>query len=255
VENPAYRLTISPVRYLHAFHLYLNPLLYQERVFRDSNTIQLLLAMLGIALWRRSRTLLFAWCFLLVSLLPVAFMAHYSAFFLCLPMAGWSLYAAELLVTARTLLASRLVRLQAASVVGLPVVLALFLAPHHRRESARALRLFESVQPPSRQLAKELIALKPALPRGARVLFVDDPFSKDEHFLLFLTRLLYRDMTITVDRSPAGANDAVFTFRQGSCHLSSSATAPLTRGQPPANPEIETGNPHPTDGPAQPGGS
>ena len=79
-ENPAYRLTISPSHYLHTFHLYLNPLLYQEHVFRDANTIQLLLAMLGIALWQRSRPLMFAWCFLLVSLLPIAFMAHYAAF-------------------------------------------------------------------------------------------------------------------------------------------------------------------------------
>src|SRR5664280_280139 len=103
-ENATYRLTISPGHYLHTFHLYLNPLLYQEHVFRDANTIQLLLAMLGMALWQRSRPLLFAWCFLLVSLLPVAFMAHYAAFFLYLPMAGWSLYAAVLLVLARRLL-------------------------------------------------------------------------------------------------------------------------------------------------------
>src|SRR5437879_1065107 len=138
--------------------------------------------MLALALWRRSRPLLFAWCFLLVSLLPVAFIAHYSAFFLYLPMAGLSLYAAVLLVMARKLLVSLLLRLvrasglqarrlRIASVVALPVLLACFLAPHHRKESVKTLRLFESVQPPSRQLAKELIALRPSLPRGARVLF------------------------------------------------------------------------------------
>src|ERR1022692_3770943 len=201
-ENPAYRMTISPGHYLHAFHLYLNPLLYQEHVFRDSHTIQLLLAMLGIALWRRSRPLLFAWCFLLVSLLPVAFMAHYAAFFLYLPMAGWSLYAAVLLVLARRLLVSLLVRLgrlqagrvQTGSAIALPLVLALFLVPHHRQESAKTLRNFENFQPPSRRLAEELIALRPTLPRGARVLFIDHPFAKDEYTLLFLTRLLYRDM-------------------------------------------------------------
>jgi hypothetical protein len=230
-ENPAYRLTISPSRYLHTFHLYLNPLLYQEHVFRDPNTIQLLVAMLGIALWQRSRPLLFAWCFLLVSLLPVAFMAHYAAFFLYLPMAGWSLYVAVLLVMARRLLVSLLVRLgrlqagrvQLVSMVALPLVLALFLAPHHRQESAKTLRGFENFQPPSRQLAGELLALRPNLPCGARVLFIDQPFAKDEYFLLFLTRLLYRDMSITVEEAPVGPGpptghgryDAVFTFQQG----------------------------------------
>ena len=234
VENPAYRLHISPGRYLDAFHLYLNPLLYQEHVFRDPNTIQLMLVLLALAVWRRSRPLLFAWCFLTVSLLPVAFIAHYSGFFLYLPMAGWSLYAAVLLVMARRLLVSLLVRLvrasefqagrmRIASVVALPVLLALFLAPHHRRESVKTLRIFQSAQPPSRQIARELIALRPSLPRGARVLFVNDPFSqKDEYFLYFLTRLLYRDMSISVERAPLGQTlrtghgryDAVFTFER-----------------------------------------
>jgi hypothetical protein len=230
-ENPAYRMTISPGHYLHAFHLYLNPLLYQEHVFRDSNTIQLLLAMLGIALWQRSRPLLFAWCFLLVSPLPVAFMAHHAAFFLYLPMAGWSLYAAVLLVMARRALASLFIRpgslpagrVQMVSVVALPLVLALFLTPHHRQERAKTLLAFEDFQPPSRRVAGELIALRPSLPRGARVLFIDQPFARHEYFLLFLTRLLYRDMSITVDEAPVGHGpptghghyDAVFTFQQG----------------------------------------
>jgi hypothetical protein len=230
-ENPAYQLTISPSRYLHTFHLYLNPLLYQDHVFRDANTIQLLVVMLGIALWRRSRPLLFAWCFLLVSLLPVAFMAHYAAFFLYLPMAGWSLYAAVLLVMARRLFANLLVRLgrlravrvQTVSVVTLPIVLALFLAPHHRQEGAKTLRSFEDFQPPSRQVAEQLIALRPSLPRGAHVLFTDHPFARHKYFLTFLTRLLYRDMSITVEQAPVGHDqltghghyDAVFRFQKG----------------------------------------
>jgi hypothetical protein len=187
--------------------------------------------MLGIALWQRSRPLLFAWCFLLVSLLPVAFMAHYAAFFLYLPMVGWSLYAAVLLVIARRLLVSLLVRLgrlqagrvQIVSVVALPLVLALFLAPHHRQEGAKTLRNFENFQLPSRRLAEELIALRPTLPRGARVLFIDHPFAKDEYFLLFLMRLLYGDISITVEEAPVGHGqrtgpghyDAVFTYQQG----------------------------------------
>jgi hypothetical protein len=169
--------------------------------------------MLAFAIYSRSRPLLFAWCWVLVSLLPVAFIAHYSGFFLYLPMAGWSLYVAVLLVMARKLLAALLLRLavasdvqaerlQIASIVALPVLLAVFLAPCHRRETLKTLRIFESVQPPSRRLAAEMIALRPRLPRGARVLFLGDPFARDDYFLLFLTRLLYRDMTITVDRTP-----------------------------------------------------
>ena len=65
--------------------------------------------------------------------------------------------------------------------------------------------------------------LRPTLPRGARVLFIDHPFAKDQYFLLFLIRLLYRDASIAVEEAPAshgartgqGHYDAVFTFQQG----------------------------------------
>ena len=67
------------------------------------------------------------------------------------------------------------------------------------------------------------MALRPTLPRGARVLFIGHPFAKDQYFLLFLIRLLYRDVSIAVEEAPAshGARtgqvhyDAVFTFQQG----------------------------------------
>ena len=87
------------------------------------------------------------------------------------------------------------------------------------------------------QLAADLVELRPSLPRGGRGLFVGDPFGKDDYFLLFLTRLLYRDMSITVDRAPLsqasriprGAYDAVFTFQHGRLPC---ATIPIA-GTPP----------------------
>jgi len=230
-EVPAYHISISPVRYLHTFFIYLNPLLYQDHVFRSPNTSQLLLAMLAAALLLRSRPLLFAWCFVIFSLLPVAFIAHYAGFFLYLPMAGWALYAAVMLSKARAFLLALLIRaakpgetwaarMRMASIAALPPLLALFLAPHHWSESARTLRLFESVQPPTRELSTELLALRPSLPKGARVLYLDDPLPKDGYTLLFLTRLLYHDMSIAVERAPQsptprGGFDAIFIFRDG----------------------------------------
>jgi hypothetical protein len=55
------------------------------------------------------------------------------------------------------------------------------------------------------------------------VLFVDDPFPRDTYFLVYTTRLLYRDMTIEVERtvvqpvppSEYAGYDAVFGFRGG----------------------------------------
>jgi hypothetical protein len=95
--NPLYRPAISPARYLHTFHLYLNVLFYQDHFWRDANTILLVVAMLALGVWQRSRPLLFAWCFVLFSVLPFIFVPHYSGFFLYLPMAGWALYFATLI--------------------------------------------------------------------------------------------------------------------------------------------------------------
>ncbi len=186
--------------------------------------------MLALALWRRSRPLLFAWFFLLISLLPVAFIGHYAAFFLYLPMAGWSLYAAELLAALRRQLMRLLNRLpgarchaaplESASVAALPLLLALFLAPWHWCEGAKTLQRFENAQPPTRQRAKEMLAFRPTLPRGARVLFIGDPFPKNDYSLVFLLRLLYGDMSIRVERQTVGQAqvdgryNVVFRFRE-----------------------------------------
>lgn len=231
-ENPAYQLSTSPGRFLDTFHLYLNPLLYQNHVFRDSNTVQLLLGMLALALWSRSRTLVFAWSFLLLSLLPVAFINHHAAFFLYIPFAGWVLYAAEILAALRRWLSDTLVRWfrfargrysEVFGICALLAILAWVLAPLHTHESVETLRLFQSVQPPSRTAAAGLLRLRPSVKRGARLLFVNDPFPKDQYFPVFLARLVYHDMSIDVTRtavrpvpeSEYRRYDVIFVYRGG----------------------------------------
>ena len=228
VENPAYALSISPGRFLDTFHLYLNPLMYREHWFKDSNTVQMLVVMLILGVCLRSRVLLFSWFWLLLTILPVSFINHYAAFFEYLPFVGWVLYAATLLVMARR----ELVRFLARRMPGRPMLvrvsqallllcLAAFLAPLHARETRKTLKSFMSVQPPSREIAADLNRLRPSLRRGALVLFVDDPFAKYGYFLLFETRLCYHDMTIELDRKGASQAppseysryDAVFGFR------------------------------------------
>jgi hypothetical protein len=215
----------------------LNPLLYQEHWFHDSNTAQLLIGMLAFAVWRRSRVLLFAWFWLLLTILPVSFIAHYAAFFEYLPAAGWALYAATLLVMARHAFVRLLPRalprgpmLERTCQAVLFLGLAAFLAPLDARQAPKALALFMSAQPPTSELAEDLSRLCPALRSGARILFVDDPFPKDSYFLFFTARLFYRDMTLDVERtqtqstppSECSRYDAVFEFRGGRLTLLSS---------------------------------
>jgi hypothetical protein len=214
VENPAYQIHVSPNRFLDTFHLYLNPLFYQDHFFRDPNTIQLMVIMLAFALWRRSRHLLFAWFFLLLSGLPVMFMAHYAAFFMYIPAVGWALYIAGVIGEIGLLLkwiASRVFNDSVGEYL-LPVWqvaafcgLAAFLASVHPAESRKTLAHFQSSQPPIQEMCADLRRLQPTLPRGSSIYFADDPFPASDWGLRFLVRLLYGDMTLEIGRAKPGA--------------------------------------------------
>jgi hypothetical protein len=212
---PSYRPAISFMKYLHAFHLYLNVLFYQEYVFRAGNTALVLTAMLALALWLRSRPLLFAWLFVLFSVLPFIFIPHYDGFFIYLPMAGWALYAATVLETLRR----RAARAIAPAV--LLVAVALVLAPLHTRQSRKTMKVFTSAEEPTEEMTAELGRVQPTMPRGAHLFFESDPFPPRGYSLLFLAQLFYHDLTIDVARAKDGATpagrhyDAVLRWENG----------------------------------------
>jgi hypothetical protein len=213
--NPAYKPAISAARYLHTFHLYLNVLFYQDHFFRDANTIILVAAMLGVAIWRRSRTLLFTWLFILFTMLPFIFIPHYSGFFLYLPMAGWALYAA----TAVEMLRERFAPSVPAVVV--VVVVAFAVAPLHVRESRKSMQVFTSAELPTNEMIAELKRVQPKLPKGARLFFQSDPFPPKTFSLLFLLREFYDDQSLDAarakdgDQLAGGQFDAVFQWDVG----------------------------------------
>lgn len=196
--NPLYRPAISPARYLHTFHLYLNVLFYQEHFFRDANTILLVAGMLALAVWTRSRPLLFAWFFILFSVLPFIFVPHYSGFFIYLPMVGWALYAATGLEMLRTRFANRV------PAVVLFLVVALMLAPLHARESRKSMQVFTSADLPTTEMIAQLERVQPTAPREATLFFESDPFPPRTFSLVFLVRLFYHDLTIQVARAQDG---------------------------------------------------
>lgn len=236
--NPAFRPEISAGKYLDTFHLYLNPFFYQDHYFRDSNTVQLLLLMLIVAVWRKSRLLLFSWCFLVLSVLPFIFLPHYAAFFMYIPSVGWSLYFASIIVAVRQrigkLLPSKpkknrkpeLARKWSPGAVFLFLLLATGLGMAHRAESPKTLAHFRSVQPPSREMIAELSREMPTVAKGTRILFLNDPFPPGDYSLLFLVRLFYHDLSLEIGRRKPGAvppederpYDVAFTFSND--HLS-----------------------------------
>jgi hypothetical protein len=141
---------------------------------------------------------LFAWFFVLFSVLPFIFVPHYSGFFMYLPMAGWALYAA----TGMAMLRIRFARAIPAGALFLAVALA--LAPLHARESHRSMQVFTSADLPTTEMIAQLRSVLPTVPRGAYLFFESDPFPPKTFSLVFLVRLFYDDLTIQVARAKDG---------------------------------------------------
>jgi hypothetical protein len=161
------------------------------------------LAVIGLA--ARSRLLGFAWLYLMLSPLPIAFILPRGAaqYYVCV--FGWALFAAALLVK----LASYLTR-------GLPVAewwivrtrgAALFVVSMAILYSAYKPLGYHDIfsasldAPANRNIVAQLHAAAPAIRPGSRLLFLNDPISPEWYDMLFIVRLSYADPTLQVFRA------------------------------------------------------
>ena len=154
---------------------------------------------LTIAAALRSRTLLFAWIFAMVSALPVAFIPARNAFAFYIPLAAWTLYLAALIVELRDRLLRRPRTTIAATATFLIALLLLLRAHRIQRHRMGGTDLLG--QPLIRRVTTNLSARHPVFPKGARVVAVNDPFTPDPYELVLLLRLYANDPTITVDHA------------------------------------------------------
>jgi len=154
-----------------------------------------------LALLLRSRHLVFAWAFLLVSFLPIAWIPARAAYVLYIPLVGWSLYAAALLASIRELLFSSRTPLAVVRFAQCALFL-LVLMGLLRAYRVQRLRMYGETtlaQPAIRSVLTQLDKLHPALPHGARVLALNDPLPQ-KYDLLCLLRLYFHDATLQVDQ-------------------------------------------------------
>jgi hypothetical protein len=201
--NPAYALDLSVHAFMASWRHYLGELFYGAVAFNSFKVVLLWALMLAFALAVRRKALLFAWCALLMGALPVVFVAQRGLFAMYAALPAWYLYAGELLVWVRDALARRLPRWAAALEVrpgqlALFVVLLALVVPVHRREKPAGNGWVAESHRTVRSVIEQLPA---SMPPGARVLFLTDPYPKDEWMLTFIFRLYYRDASLRVDRA------------------------------------------------------
>jgi len=191
--------------------------------------ILLWIALAIIAWAARSRTLGFAWLFLLLSPLPIAFILPRgpAQYYVCL--FGWMLYAATLLVRLASLL-TRDLRfpewwLARARGAVLFAVSMLILYSAYKPLGYGEVTSASLEAPENRNTVSQLHAAAPAIRPGSRLLFLNDPIRPDWYNLTFIVQLSYADPSLRVfrvkemkqppnDREIA-AYDYVFDYHDG----------------------------------------
>jgi hypothetical protein len=194
-------------------------------------TVVLLWAVLGAIAWMtKSRTLRFAWFFLMFSAAPVAFVEPRGAAQYYLPLFGWALYFAAAIVGLLRRMISRLhgpAVLWAARMHG-PVLVAAVMLILYPRYKAMGWSNVTSVTVDgemARSIEAQLRALHPALADGERLLLLNESDDPVWDNLLQIVRLSYRDHSIRVDRArklgrklnddEMAAYDHVLDYRDG----------------------------------------
>jgi len=190
--------------------------------------VLLLWAVMASVVWgARSRALAFAWLFLMISPLPVAFILPRSAaqYYVCV--FGWVLYAAVLLARLASVLArdagpAHWWMARARGAVLFVVLMAILYSAYKPLGYGSFAGTLPGVEENRRTVA-QLHAAAPAIPHGSRLLFLDDPVAPSFYDLLFMVRLSYHDPSLevfrakTMTKTPAPAEfssyDYVFDYR------------------------------------------
>ncbi len=205
-QHEAYQVRLSLEQYINNTASYIN-LLFYSRWFRTTEAALLVFGLFAATLVWRCRALVFFEAMFVIGLLPVAFISPRSLEQVTIPTTGLMISGAMVILAAPDLalraLRWRALRAEGIVRVGRVVCVAaiglLLLRVHPASNS-----YYEACEREwcsnIRGLRQQLIATYPAMPRGSRLLFVDDPFGPVNSDPVFIGRLLYRDETLVADR-------------------------------------------------------
>jgi hypothetical protein len=206
IQESAYQPAITWARFIDTSTAFAGKLFLHARPFTPATLLSLWTAMLAIAWLSRSRALRFAWLFVMLSPLPVAFIDARGLAQYYIPLFGWALYAGVLLNllfswVLRRFHAANPARTRAYASAALLAGLVLLLYPRWKSYLPdHPASVFLEAED-NRSIARQLRHLEPHLRPGARLLFLDDPIRPDWFNLTFLVRLLYRNRSIVIHRA------------------------------------------------------
>lgn len=228
--HPGYTPELSIGQFAISLNHYLPRWLYWPTLDWDE-TLILVSATATIAFLTRVRELMFGVCFVIVALLPIAFILPRGGFAFYLPAWGCSIFLgfavshmlgrmfrmAEATAESQRCQDLRFIALRGILLLGLVLALTLI----HRAEARETPRIFYDDY--SRQIISDLQSMHSFFPDRAMLYFDNDPYPEDFYnTLLFLIQLAYDNPTIRVERRkvvgfhpPEEKHFFHFTVREG----------------------------------------
>jgi hypothetical protein len=224
MQQTAYRPQFTWDRFMETSCGFMNNLLYTDQWFGSAQLLVLWVALLAVAMMTRSRTLKFAWVFLMLAPLPMAFVAPRGGPQYYIPLFGWALYAAAALVGATMAVLRKLPEPVVSAV--LLVSVASVLGPYHKYAGKWGIEGVTAWGKGIQLVSEQLYGAYPHLPAQTRIYFLNDPLNPDYgDDLTFIARLRYGDDTLVVGRAKGNrerptaaqiaAYDHVFDYRAG----------------------------------------
>ncbi len=227
VRMPAYRPAFTWQRYWESTVRFVNEIFYAAGAapFFNAGRVALLAAAILWAAWRfRSRRVLWLWCFVWVTPLPITFVPGRGGGCLYIPLAGWAAlcamaFAAICRAASRAKALRWLPQRAAVSIVLLAGV-ALFWAKTERQHAI----VFPGVLRPAemtRSAIEQVRSLQPRIRPGSKVYVLQSPFPGWD--MKFIMELVWRDRSVDVmlaDKTPLPPSeiermDYVFSFEDG----------------------------------------
>jgi hypothetical protein len=225
--NDAYRLHLGLRTYFRALGHYLEIFALPPGSLNLSASILILLLLGTIAILGRRRSLLFAWLFILITPLPVAFIGLRGGYAIYVSTFGIALFLAVSIVESRRALARFVtgsdgpLAFETRRLMQFDTFVAclVFLLIFHNSRPLGDVSLEDNRL---RSLAMQIRAIQPKINSTGRILFLDDPFPIEDWAPLSWLRLYYRAPDLVVDRikrmpqmpdrNEIESYDCIFTF-------------------------------------------
>jgi hypothetical protein len=206
MQNPAYRPVFTWDRLMLTNSQFLGDLFFLINWFTPASVVAVWTGLALIAWLSKSRVLRFAWFFLMLSGVPIAFLEPRGAAQYYVVLFGWALYAAALLVGLSRLLLTPLHGTAAiwAGRLRAPVLLCavmLLLYPFYKALGHDNVTSVVVDGAMLQSLAAQTVELHPSLPAGSRILLLRETRDPAWDTYLAAVRLSYRDTYLMIDRA------------------------------------------------------